>query len=175
MTSYFINNINSCPQTGTVSAYLGTSDPDGWVIADGVARPNSSIYDRLIALVIGTRGGGNYTPPNYKGAFLRGIGTSGINATYIGPTSINSYQTDEIKSHNHAITDTGHSHIMGGEGGIAGSTGNTNRSSTIVYTAPFASSNNYHYTGRSTTGITINSSGSETRPYNFGVNWIIKL
>jgi hypothetical protein len=167
MSSYFINNINNCPQPGTVSAYLGTNDPDGWVIADGVARTNNSVYDNLVTMGIGTRSGSNYTPPNYRGAFLRGTGTSNISTAYSGP-ALNTSQTDDNKSHNHTINDPGHTHIMGQQV-------NFKSGSNIARDANLTQNESPNYTGRSFTDITVNSSGSESRPFNFGVNWIIKL
>ena len=84
--SHTINNIVSTPPTGSVIAYLGTSDPEGWVICDGVTRTNNGDgrYKNLNSLGIGSGGSGtsNYTPPNYKGSFLRGIGTSSVNGNY---------------------------------------------------------------------------------------------
>jgi hypothetical protein len=167
MAQYLINEINTSPPSGSLTGYLGSSDPDGWVIADGVARTNNSVYDNLVTMGIGTRSGSNYTPPNYRGAFLRGLGTSSVNTIYTGP-ALNTSQTDEIRTHGHTINDPAHTHTLRTFLGIAGGSGNTSRSVGLEQ-SPLAS------TGTVTTGITINHSGSETRPFNFGVNWIIKL
>jgi hypothetical protein len=164
MANYFINGINSSFPPGSIISYLGATDPDGWIIADGVARTNSSIYNNLVTMGIGTRTGGNYTPPNYRGAFLRGTGTSNVNTAYSGP-ALNASQTDDNKSHNHTITDPGHRHVMGGSASTSGNLGSRSMNAG-------SSSNTY----KATTGITINNSGNnENRPFNIGVNWIIKL
>jgi len=71
--SFNFNNINAVPPSGALMATLLSSDPDGWVIADGTERTTSSIYNNLVTLSIGSRNGSNnYVPPNLKGAFLRG-------------------------------------------------------------------------------------------------------
>ena len=89
-------------------AFLGTIDPSGWVICDGLdanngySRSNADgRYNNLIVAGIGTgtANSGNYTPPNYKGAFLRGIGNSG--SRYIGPTAVNISQSDMLRGHQH--------------------------------------------------------------------------
>ena len=43
------------PKTGTISAYLGTNDPPGWIIMNGIARTNNADgrYNALNALGIG--------------------------------------------------------------------------------------------------------------------------
>jgi hypothetical protein len=52
--------------TGSSVYYLGTTDPNGWVIMDGQPRQNNGEYNNLITLGIGTTSNNNtiYTPPN---------------------------------------------------------------------------------------------------------------
>ena len=197
------------PPPGSIMAYLLGTDPDGWVIADGGYHPVSGAtitrsnangkYNRLITAGIGTGtlNSGNYTPPNYKGAFLRGIGTSNINSNYVGPSSLGSYHDSQISDHSHRVSesahshgvyDPGHSHVMyvnlnNGYSAEAGGSGNR-----FPGAAPVNQLNGYG-TNVNTTGISINSAntgvsvggvnsgnyGSEVRPFNYGVNWIIKL
>lgn len=186
MSYYAINNISIVPPSGSVMGFLGTVDPSGWVIADGNSRTNIGQYNSLLNLGVGngTTGSSNnpttYTPPNFLGAFLRGISGSG---NYVGPASVNTSQTDSFASHTHSVTDPGHNHNITDSG----------HTHTIpINSAAFGISNGYTNNGggtttttNSTTGITINNSttgvtiqnagGTETRPYNYGVNWIIKL
>jgi hypothetical protein len=167
--SYIINsnaNYSIVVPAGTIAAYLGTSDPTGWVIMDGVARTNNSDgrYNRLAALGVGSGGTGtaSYTPPNGKGAFLRGLGTSSA--------ALKAFQDDELESHKHNVNDPGHGHTT--TYGFTSYTGGTTPSRTGDTGSGAGSSG----VTSSTTGITLNSSGgTETRPYNVSVNWIIKL
>ena len=168
--SYKVNNISSNPPTGSIMAYLGTTDPDGWVIMNGTTRTNNSDgrYNALNSLGIGTGGSGtaNYTPPNYKGAFLRGTGTNG---NYTGG-SLGASQEDSFKSHNHTITDPGHTHTTTYDYERYNVDGAYNKTGGNGESAGSNAINN------STTGITINNNGgTETRPYNYAVNWILKL
>ena len=57
--SYFTVNGQNLIPTGTVCSYLGTTDPAGWVICDGIARTNNTDgkYNSLNSLGIGTGGG----------------------------------------------------------------------------------------------------------------------
>ena len=198
------------PPTGSIMAYLLGSDPDGWVIADGGYHPVSGAtitrsntngkYNRLINAGIGTGtlNSDNYTPPNYKGAFLRGIGTSNINSNYVGPSSLGSYHNSQISDHSHRVSDPGHSHGVNdpghshlmyvnlNNGYIAEAGGSGNR---FPGAANSVNNLNGYGTNGNYTGVTINSAntgvsvggvnsgnyGSEVRPFNYGVNWIIKL
>ena len=60
--------------SGSIVAYLGTTDITGWIICDGVTRTNNSDsrYNALNSLGIGSGGSGttNYTPPNFRNSFL---------------------------------------------------------------------------------------------------------
>jgi hypothetical protein len=157
------------PPTGSIIAYLGTTDPSGWVIADGTARSNTGgLYNALLTASIGTQTGSTYTPPNYNGAFLRGIGTS-PSTTYAGPTTVGTSQTDMFGAHNHGITEPtdGHAHTL--------PLGETRQLAQGNYWSSYGTGFNV-VSEYSKTGITINNSGgTETRPFNYGVNWIIKL
>jgi hypothetical protein len=179
MANYFsINNISIVSPTGSIMAFLGTgpSDPDGWVIMNGVPRVNSGQYNTLLSMGIGTLDVNNsdYIPPNYNGAFLRGSGGSG---SYIGP-NINTTQSDQaaLLNHNHGINinDPGHSHEQTRVGSDNQTCGNGG-----VTTAGLGNADLRTYTVGSTTGITASSNDAsivqETRPFNYGVNWILKL
>jgi len=150
--------------TACIAAYMGTTDPNGWVIANGSTRTNGSNgqYNALITAGIGTGvANGNYTPPDLRAMFLRGIGTNGNTTvggkTYSGPSSIgfnglsttNGYQIDEFQKHKHSYDKTN----------ATRATGNDN----------FRGSDTYTPTDTSAFG------GNETRPVNIGINWIIKL
>ena len=95
---------------GTMNAYLGASDPDGWVICDGQPRTYNSKYQSLVTMGIGSFSGTTtYTPPDYRGYFLRGDnkGISG-NAKLSGygsySSQLKSYQSHSDPTHTHQHT-----------------------------------------------------------------------
>ena len=62
---------------GSITAYLGKSDPEGFVLCDGVARDNTDgKYNDLYDLGVGTKSETNYSPPDYKGMFIGGAATT---------------------------------------------------------------------------------------------------
>ena len=162
---YAISANNGVP-TGSIMPFLGTTAPYGWALCDGSVLPTTAT--ELIALV-----GAN--APNLGGMFLRGAGGSG---THVGP-ALKATQEDGIETHTStgSTTTTGnHTHTEKfrnlrqideeddsyransnvGASGLAtvntGSTGAHNHNVSVTYT-----------------GV------DETRPVNFGVNYIIKL
>jgi hypothetical protein len=122
-----------------------------------------------------------YYPPNFSGAFLRGIGASGL---YSGPL-LGSSQNHATQIHSHGITDNGHGH--GVNNYVQGSGSDPVRLIAVTATSNAGQLPVTSLIGN-TTGITVNDSSTtavnsinryadanETRPYNYGVNWIIKL
>lgn len=184
-----INYIPIAPPIGSITAYTLAFSPPGWLICDG-SEINRLTYASLFNIIGITFGSGDnsttFNLPNYQGAFLRGTGTNG---NYSGP-SLNASQTHATQTHTHlassVVTDTGHTHSQstvnddynnsGGADYPSGSNpsfgpydsagtqtwSNINSSSTGVSVATTI--------GNNTTFIDAN----ETRPYNFGVYWIIK-
>ena len=176
--------------SGSIMAYVASTSPTGWLICNGAAV---SRYDYwALFAVIGTQfGAGDGTTtfnlPDYQGAFLRGTGTNG---SYAGP-NLNASQNHATQTHNHlatsTVTDPGHNHTtsdaywssdynQGISGTYQGSNHNDDNNN-VLLTRTVTSST-------STTGVTVattvaNSTTSvnanETRPYNFGINWIIKI
>ena len=148
--SYSVNNTVAITPTGSFMAYLGSSDPDGWIICNGVVRINGADgrYNGLLTLNIGSGTTSNYTPPNLQAMFLRGTGTNG---SYSGP-ALNAQQTDTFKSHSHTLSNTFSFRGDAAGGGSAPTTG-----------------------WNATPSSTSNTGGTETRPVNIGVYWIIKL
>lgn len=162
---------NNGVPTGSIMPYIGTLAPIGWALCDGAALPTDGSAVALIALV------GNNTP-NLQGMFLRGTGTSPVNGQ-AGP-ALKANQQDGLESHlhnaahGHGITDPGHAHSISMR--IRGNEDGSNKWTL----ASDASTTN---TNPNTTGITINNftgntaytGTTETRPVNYGVNYIIKL
>ena len=155
--SYQINGIVSSPPPGSIIAYLGIADPSGWVICDGIQRTDGSDgkYNNLINAGIGTGTlNGNYTPPDLRALFLRATGTNATSGltTYSGPT-IKTSQTDDIKSHTHSLSS---SFVVYGTAQGGGSADVMSWNTTV-----------------SSTGATPAATSKETRPVNYGVNWIL--
>ena len=157
---YTYNGISVIPPTGSIIAFLGTVDPNGWVIMDGLPRVNTGQYNNLLLMNIGTGtawisgAGVSYIPPNYNGAFLRGIGGT---SPYIGPSLINNSQTDATISL--GVTST-INWVYATQTGIA---------------REFFTPTNSGTDPTATVSGTAQGTGSEVRPYNYGVNWILKL
>jgi microcystin-dependent protein len=187
---YAISANNGVP-TGSIMPFMGAVAPAGWALCNGDALPSDAT--KLRAMV-----GAN--APNLGGMFLRGAGAN-TNAGYEanGGPDLKSTQKDDFKSHKHWAGDItsadpkqnnllkmdaagGHTHQsnhvqgntdavahLGGHffgGGVAGVD-----KATSTYTT---SANGAHT--HKLTGFTDAAGGSsETRPVNYGVNYIIKL
>jgi len=177
------------PPSGSIVAYTVENSPEGWLLCDG-SEISRTKYAKLFAAIGTTFGPGDgettFKLPDYRGAFLRGTGAKD-NSSYTGPT-LNASQNHATQTHAHVassiVTDPGHVHNQ------RTVNDDFNCSSTYPnFSVP--SFPNYDSTGtktwsninESTTGITVattvsNSTTSvnpnETRPYNYGVWWIIK-
>jgi len=180
---YMINYVSIAPPIGSVVAYTMATSPDGWLICNG-ANINRETYAGLFAVIGTTFGSGDglttFTLPNYQGAFLRGTGTNGV---YSGP-ALNTSQAHATQTHSHTassvVTDPGHGHTI--------TTYNDDYNSAGGTLAPSFSRNDINTTTTNPidsnfTGITVattvnnstlNVNANETRPYNYGVYWIIK-
>jgi hypothetical protein len=182
---YAVSANNGVP-TGTIIAYVGSEAPRGWALCDGSTLPTSAVTLRTLL--------GTANTPNLSGMFLRGTGSQTINLKTFGGNTLKGIQEDGIKSHtstipdhSHGLTDGGHTHpyndIYHSESFVgstidvpdsfgSGDSDNNNRGWEIART-----------TSNSTTGITVNNTsltatytgGTETRPVNYGVTYIIKL
>ncbi len=152
--------------------------PEGWALCDGtIVSRSDDKYKNLYAAIgtaWGTTNSGNFSLPDTRGQFLRGVSSeSGNDPDASSRTSKNggnegnrvaSYQNFEIQQHKH--TTDPHSHHTGyGNRGLSDGGGNSNLQ-------------NYGNDGVSTRDATVavnNTGGTETRPKNVYVNYIIKL
>ena len=152
---------------GTVAAYAGSAAPDGWLMCNG-AEVSRSTYATLFMSIGTAHGTGNgattFHLPDYRGRFLRGVdGVSGRDPdaqarTAMGQNgnvgnAVGSVQTDGLKSHDHSLT-------QGIRIGSYMDPTNAGSQALVSPSAPFIRA--------ATTG------GSETRPINAYVNFIIK-
>jgi microcystin-dependent protein len=146
---------------GTIISYGGASAPEGWLLCDGnsYARSGYAELFSVIGTAFGTANSSSFNVPDLRGRFLRGRdGGAGNDPDSVsraalklgGNTgdSIGSVQNDDFESHSH---ETSYSE----EGTLAAGS---------FHSAPWV--NGTHFT--------LNTGGSETRPKNVYVNYIIK-
>ncbi len=149
---------------GVGAPFFGSVAPIGWLICNGAAISRTT-YARLFTAIGTTWGAGNGTTtfniPNGQNEFLRGAS---------GTLPLGTRQSDDIKSHAHGVNDPGHFHNWGNTAqGFGVTPGNFGG---FAQGGPSPGALN---TTASTTGISIQATGgSETRPRNIAVNWIIK-
>jgi microcystin-dependent protein len=182
-----IDYIPISPPIGSIIAYTAAAIPSGWLLCNGTAI-SRAVYASLFKIIGTTFGTGNNTTtfnlPNYQGAFLRGTGTNG---NYSGPAA-NTSQNHATQTHSHTststVTDPGHNHTQYSVNDDYNNTGGGYPGTTPSF-PPYDSAGSKTWTNinSNSTGITVattvaNSTTSvdanETRPYNFGVYWIIK-
>ncbi len=180
-TPYAYHANNGVP-TGSIMPYLGATPPQGWLLCNGDAIPNASTSGAALKALIGNN------TPNLLGMFLRGSGTSAVNGQD-GP-ALNTTQADDNKSHGHSsgglVTSTNgnHNHTGyyytaqnksgfpdgGNDGG--GSYGYWRHGASSQGSATTSASGDHNH---NVNGNTANTGGTESRPVNYGVNYIIKL
>lgn len=162
---YAISANNGVP-TGSIMPYIGTTAPYGWALCDGTALPATAT--ELIDMV-----GAN--APNLQGMFLRGAGGSG---THVGPT-VKTVQEDAIESHTstgNTTTSGNHIHTEQLRDRRLIDEEDSNYSANILTGAGGITTQNTGSTGAHDHSVSVSYSGSnETRPVNYGVNYIIKL
>ncbi len=174
---YAIAANNGVP-TGSIMPFIGTVAPEGWVFCNGAALPATA--KALIALL-----GGN-NAPNLQGMFLRGTGTNPVN-NQAGP-ALKATQNEELKSHLHAkgtlATQTAgdHNHANGSFDKLMSITGNNSVNAVdgdpgmvqpdLGFARTMSNAGDHTH---NITGSTADTGGNETRPVNYGVNYIIKL
>ncbi|WP_191058395.1 tail fiber protein [Geminicoccus harenae] len=139
---------NAVP-AGVVLPYAGPVPPAGWLLCDG-SNVSRTTYAKLFASIGTTYGTGNGTTtfklPDLRGEFVRGLDQGrGVDA---GRT-LGSGQADEFKSHAHPLNSAPSTAAAGG--GVA-----------VLTTSGSGA-------GTQTAG------GTETRPRNVAMNYIIKF
>ena len=143
--------------------------PSGYLECNGASVANST-YGALFN-VIGYTYGGTYPSaffnvPDFRGMFLRGKGTNGIDSTYASSTNYGFLQTDGIRAHNHGI-DFGYNSNVQGSGGSFNCYSSTGPNFNNPGPASIA--------GRAS-GLTTNNNNpyADTRPGNYAVLFCIK-
>lgn len=192
--SIFLNGVDIislfCP-TGTILPFAGTDDkvPPGFLLCDGKSYP-VSLYQALHNVIgnnWGTENINMFNVPDLRGTFLRGVsGTANLDPNKdtrvrIKPggnkgNSVGSYQNDDFLAHNHPINFTGaypNPHIFGTGNKLVfeSSTGYSDQITGQIGTGKGAGGGTWLGGWQATIDQT---GGSETRPKNVYVNYIIK-
>ena len=187
---YAVSASNGVP-TGSIMPFIGTVAPRGWILCDGRALPETATELRTLL--------GSNNAPDLRGMFVRGAGTNSNNlySANVGP-AVKAIQTDAIKTHiipphSHAITDNGHTHpyndiywsetdmgtkLPGGNNlneGAGSDRGTDYNNSGLQWERTTSSSSTGISINNSAAGTTTYTGETETRPINYGVNYIIKL
>ena len=159
--------------TGMVAAFAMSSAPTGWLTCDGTAVSRTT-YSDLFTAIGTTWGAGDGTTtfnlPDLRGAFLRGTGSHGTSNMangndFAGP-SVGSFENDQIQNMK-SYTDG-----SGNGGALNGSS-----SDYSAYNLPWNSSlgANWAADGFIENGQGTPRLGDETRPFNAGINYCIKI
>lgn len=169
--------VDAAGPSGAIMAFAGSTAPSGWLKCEGQAISRTT-YATLYAAIGTTWGTGDgsttFNVPDLRGMFLRGTGTNatGSSSGAAGP-SVGAYAADTYLNHTH--TDSGHTHNATGSGAYFAQIGAG--SSTWQNIQPQASTPIYQQatTASGTANIqTSTTGGTETKPKNYGVLYIIK-
>ncbi len=165
--------LNGVP-VGTVLAYAGASAPAGFFICNG-SNFNTTQYPQL-ASVLSTRWGGSGVLPDLRNQFIRGSGPG---------RNVGTFQDDAVGTHKHTAgtlettTDGDHwhregAHVEFGTGSALTDQGSRNTGSDPGGKRFRTSTDGAHkHTLVGETGNNV-SAGTETRPANYAVLYIIK-
>jgi len=163
--------------SGVISAYAGTAAPTGYLMCDGTSYLQSA-YPTLYAAIgnaYGSADSTHFNVPDFRGQFLRGVDAgAGRDPDTLTRTAMNtggntgdnvgSVQSYENSSHNHAVATFG---VTGAGSSYGGTVADAYSTSQALGHAGFGNAQ----VGTYTTG---SQGGSETRPINAYVNYIIK-
>ena len=92
---------------GAITAYATNGAPTGWLLCDGqaVSRTAYPALFTAIGTIYGTGDGTTtFNVPDLRNEFIRGLGTQTLGV----------HNPASLAAHGHGITDTGHTHPLGG-------------------------------------------------------------
>ena len=166
--AYVDSAVTAAAPSGCIIYHAASTAPTGYLKANGaaVSRTTYAALFAAIGTVYGVGDGSTtFNLPDLRGEFIRswddarGVDTS---------RTFGSFQDQAYLSHNHGVTDPGHSHIVGSNNGTGGNYSGGGNSSNL---GPYYNTS----TSTQSTGITIqNNGGTETRPRNVALLACIK-
>jgi len=171
-----LTSISIAAPPGAIMAFASGSPPSGWLTCAGQVISQTT-YAALYAVCgstwnVGGEAAGTFRIPDFRGMFLRMTGTNGVYGTAVGP-AIGGYQADTYLNHSHTATstDSGHTHNITYNTNAGGGGGNNQ-------ILNYGSGNQFNTgTGNAnitTTVATSTTGGTETKPKNYGILYIIK-
>ena len=170
--------------TGSVHMMATTTAPSGYLKCNGAAVSRTTFAD-LFAIIGTTHGEGDgsstFNVPDLRGEFVRGWDDGrGVDSG----RSFASSQSSQNLQHNHGVTDPGHGHSINDPGHIHQVAYSNSDSGDGVIEESGTGFNGFEPTETATTGITINNAstgistqnhgGSEARPRNIAMMYVIK-
>jgi len=175
---YAIHAQNGVP-TGTIMAYIGSTAPAGWLLCDGSAIADNAANARLRELL------GSTTTPNLNARYLRGTGIQEGR----GGITLKGTQYDELRQHVHGVNLTtttagNHSHTtsfsnddynLSGGSQTNGTGKDTNTPNGVSLPTNTTGDHTHQVTGNTASAGSSDATYGDTRPYSYGVTWIIKI
>jgi microcystin-dependent protein len=175
---YAIHAQNGVP-TGTIMAFIGTTAPEGWLLCNGASFADNAANAKLKELL------GGLNTPNLNARYLRGIGEQEGR----GGITLKGTQYDELRQHSHGVnlntTTTGnHSHVtyfsnddynLSGGTSTNGTGKDTNLSNNKTLETNTAGDHQHQVIDNTASAGSSDGTYGDTRPYSYGVNYIIKI
>jgi len=190
MSGFTFKNREVLYPVGSIIQYCETSDPDGWLICDGVNRTSTDeLYYRLAILLntmqgITTNTSNSITPPDLRSKFLFGSSNTTSNIGSFGGNNTKKLGIDNLPPHTHTGTtgnqsaDHGHAYNKSSYAVTKQDNGNNpNRydNEGDIYTTGENSTNHTHNFTSSSTGSNTNSIAAfSILPPHFIINYIMK-
>jgi microcystin-dependent protein len=180
------SDIATFAPSGIIQAYGGTSVPTGWVDCDGSAI-SRTVYDALFSAIGTTWGVGDgsttFNVPDLRGAFLRGTGSHGsatmadgnpFAGAAVGSTENDQEQAFQVGAAADSTGARDYWGIAATRDARANATGGvSNETYSNFTTTSQGASNMLKAMDDGTYGTP--RQGDETRPFNAGVKYIIKV
>ena len=166
--------VNIANFTGMIAPFAMTSAPTGWLTCDGTAVSRTTYSDLFTA--IGTTwgsgdGSSTFNLPDLRGAFLRGTGSHGTSNMangndFAGP-AVGSFENDSFQGHAHNIRGD---EIGSGSNMIDSLGGDASGVQSVLESQPGGDNGYFEVDSNGTP-----RHGDETRPFNAGINYCIKI
>lgn len=184
---------------GAILAWSGASCPTFTHLADGSAQSRTGTFANLFAVVgttyPGAASGSQFNLPDYRGLFLRGVGTNvtanagspaeNANGAAFAGAALGTLQNDLIQGHQQNLTDPGHGHnVLAGSNVGGGQTAFNSTYNNLGSSVSYISGTPSAVIQASTTGVSISGTvtdgtngtprlGAETHPANLSVTYCI--